>query len=75
MMPLLLVDTNFWHSLTDIHLSKLIMTVLTFADVSKFSSVDTANWVKSLTISRTLLGSHNSMIELRLTESHTNCSK
>ena len=34
-MLLLLVDTNFWHRLTDLHLSKLIMTVLTLRDVSK----------------------------------------
>ena len=42
-MPLLLVDTSFKHRLTDLHSSKLIMTVPTFRDVSKFSSVDTAN--------------------------------
>ena len=35
-----MVDTNFQHRLTDLHWSKLIMTVLTFRDVSKFSSVN-----------------------------------
>ena len=39
---LLLDDTKFKHRLTDLHLSKLIMTVLPFRDVSKFSSVNTA---------------------------------
>ena len=39
MMLLLLVDTNFQHRLTDLHLTKLIMTVLTFRDVSNFSSL------------------------------------
>ena len=39
----LLVDTNFSHRLTDLHLSKLIMEVLTFPDVSKFSNVNAAN--------------------------------
>ena len=43
--PLLLVGTNFLHRLTDLHLSKLIMTVLTFRGVSKFSSVNTASRV------------------------------
>ena len=40
---LLLVDTDFEHPLTDLHLSKLIMRVLTLRDVSKFSGVNTAN--------------------------------
>ena len=39
---LLLVETNFWHRLTDLHLLKLIMTPvmteLTFRNVSKLSS-------------------------------------
>ena len=43
MVLLILVETNFWHCLTDLHLfPKLIMTVLTFRDVSKFSGVNTA---------------------------------
>ena len=37
-----LVGTNFQHRLTDLHLSKLIMTMLTFGDVSKFASVNPA---------------------------------
>ena len=41
-MLLLLADTNFKHRLTDLHLSKLIMTVLTFRDISKFPSVNKA---------------------------------
>ena len=43
MVLLVLVDTNFQHRMTDLHLSKLITTVLTFRDVSKFASVKTAN--------------------------------
>ena len=39
---LLLVDTNFWYRLTDLHLSKLSMTVLTVRDIPKFSCVNTA---------------------------------
>ena len=42
MVLLVLVDTNFQHRLTDLHLSKLIMTVLTFRDASKFASVNPA---------------------------------
>ena len=42
-MILLLVVTNAEHRLTDLHLSKLIMAVLTFRDVSKFAGVNTAN--------------------------------
>ena len=34
---------NFWHHLTDLHLSKLIITVPSFTGVSKFFSVNTAN--------------------------------
>ena len=40
---LVLVDTNFQHRLTDLHFSKLITTVLTVRDVSKFASVNPAN--------------------------------
>ena len=43
MVPM--VDTNFWHRLSDLHLSKLIMTVLIFRNVSKFSHVKTADTV------------------------------
>ena len=39
---LVLVATNFYHCMTDLHVSKLITTVLTFRDVSKFASVNTA---------------------------------
>ena len=39
---LVLVDTNSKHRLTDLHLSKLIMTVLTFTGVSKFACVNPA---------------------------------
>ena len=39
-----LVDSNLQHALTDLHLSKLTTTVLTFRDVSIFSSVNTANY-------------------------------
>ena len=42
-MLLPLLNTKFQDQLTDLHLSKLIMTVLTFRDISKFSSVNTAN--------------------------------
>ena len=45
---LILVETNFKHRLTDLHLSKLIMTVLTFRDISKFASVNTANFTSEL---------------------------
>ena len=38
----ILVDTNFQHRLTDLRLSKLIMTVLTFRDFSRISGVNTA---------------------------------
>ena len=48
MVLLFLVYTNFFHRLTDLHLSKLIMTVLTFRDVSKFSSVNAAIYVIDL---------------------------
>ena len=43
MVLLLLVDTNFQHRPTDLHLSKLTMTMPTFRDVSKFSSVNKAD--------------------------------
>ena len=42
-MLLLLVDINLNRRLTDLHLSELIAMVLNFRDVSKFSSVNTAN--------------------------------
>ena len=42
MVLLVLVESNFWHHLTDLHLSKLIMMVLTFRDVSKFANVNPA---------------------------------
>ena len=38
-----MVDNNLQHGLADLHLSKLVTTVLTFRDVSIFSSVNTAN--------------------------------
>ena len=41
MVLLLLVDTNFKHNLTDLRLSKQIMRVLIFRDVSKLSGVNT----------------------------------
>ena len=40
---LFLVDTNFLHCLTDLHLLKLVMGVLTVRDVSKISNVNAAN--------------------------------
>ena len=41
-MLLLLVDTNLSDRLIDLHLSMLIMTVLTFKDVVNFPRVNTA---------------------------------
>ena len=38
-----LLTYNIKHRLTDVRLSKLIMTVLTFRGVSKFSGVNTAS--------------------------------
>ena len=45
-MLLLLVDTDCKHRLTVLHLSKLIMRVLTLRDISKFSSVNTASNIR-----------------------------
>ena len=42
-MLMLFVNSNFHHCLTDVHLSKLIMLVLTFGDTFKFFCVITAN--------------------------------
>ena len=42
MVLLVLVDTDFQHRLTDLHLSKVIMMVLTFRGISKFASVNPA---------------------------------
>ena len=35
------MDINFWHRVTDLPACKIIITVLTFGDISKFSSVNT----------------------------------
>ena len=38
-----LVDNNLLQGMTDLHLSKLVTTALTFRDVSILSSVNTDN--------------------------------
>ena len=42
MVVLLLVEFHFQDHLTDLHLPKLIITMLTFRDISKFPGVNTA---------------------------------